>query len=205
MTTILRIMGFAAVALLIGNAYSQSDRTFTSAIARIHLTIPPSWKFQNLETIARNRAAARLKDQELQRAVEQMASAPLVVATKHPEPYPSLNPSFQLLVRPLGRLSSLTGAQILALVQPTLEKSFSDFILVSPIQEVMVGRLPGAMLTARYTVSNQSGQTFPTQATIVAIPRDSFLYQISFSAPPDGPDALRSKVKDVLGSIEFLE
>lgn len=200
-STVLLILLLApAFSLLAG----EDDDTFRSDIAGIELAKPDGWHFQNLEVVARHRASVKLKDSEFQEAIEQLASAPLVVATKHPEPYESLNPSFQLLVRPLGQLQGSTGTELLNLVLPTLASNFEEFKLVEEISEIEVGGVLGATLTAEYVVQTLDGAVYPSRATIVVIPRESFLYQFGFSAPPSGPDALSREVKSVLSSVTFL-
>ena len=165
---------------------------------------PAGWHFQNLEVVARHRASAKLQDAELQEVIQTMAAAPLVVATMHPEPYESLNPSFQVLVRPLGPLVGVSGRQVLEGVMPMLQSGFADFELVSEIADIEVGGVQGASFTAEYTVETQDGAVFPTRATLVAVPRDSFLYQFGFSGPPEGPDALGLEVEATLRTVTFL-
>ena len=183
----------------------ESEDTFRSEIAGIELSKPSGWQFQTLETIARHRADVKMKDEELQRVIQELATAPLVVATKHPEPYDSLNPSFQALVRPLGGNQGVTGSQVLEAVVPTLESGFADFRLVEEITKIEVDGVPGARLSAEYTVQGPDGTVYPTRATIVVVPRGSFLYQFSFSAPPTGSDALTDEVEGTLSSVVFLD
>lgn len=180
------------------------DDVFRSEIAGIELAKPDGWDFQNLEVIARHRASVKAKDPEFQEAIERLATAPLVVATKHPEPYESLNPSLQVLVRPLGQLQGSTGMELLQLVLPTLASNFEEFKLVEEISETEVGGILGARLTAEYVVKTSDGTVFPSRATIVLVPRESFLFQFSFSGPPSGPDALSDEVEAVLSSVTFL-
>ncbi len=179
---------------------------FRSDIARIELTVPSGWHFMDLESVARHRATAELKDEEMQKAIQQLATAPLVVATKHPEPYDALNPSFQVMVRPLGSLATATGVEILELIRPNLASTFAEFKLLEAPTEFKLGGLSAARLTATYTVQNPAGETFPTKAIVFVVPRGSYMYQFSFSAPPDGEDALTPEVvQKVYDSVRFLE
>jgi hypothetical protein len=45
-----------------------------------------------------------MNDEEFQKAIEQLGTAPLLIATKYQEPVRQMNPSFQLIVRPAGPL-----------------------------------------------------------------------------------------------------
>ena len=187
-------------------AAEQADPdAFRSDAARLELRKPSGWQFQSLEAVLANRASVKMKDEEFQQAIEQMAHAPLVVATKHPEPYDKLNPTVQVLVRPAGPLEGKTGVEILRWVQPTLEAQFADFAAVKGIQETTVAGTPAARLTIRYTLQTREGRELPTQATIVMVPRGKVLYQFGFSAPPQGPDALTNEVDTVLASVKFVE
>lgn len=199
------VAGIFLPACFSGVAHAEDEDLFRSEVAGIELKKPGGWRFQNLEALAKARASAKLKDEEIQERMNQLATAPLVVATRHPEPYGSLNPSLQVLVRPLGQLQGSSGREILDLVLPTLRNAFQDFELVSPISPVEVDGVKGAQLTAEYTVATNEGLEFETRATIVVIPRKSYMYQFSFSAPPTGPDALTDEVTKTLESVEFLE
>jgi hypothetical protein len=179
---------------------------FRSEVARLELSKPEGWHFLDIEAVARHRGQARLKDEELQQAILQMASAPLVVASKHPEPHHSLNPSFQVLVRPLGGLTGSTGVEILSLIVPNLSNALEAFELLKGPEEFLLGGLPAARLTATYTVSNPEGEIFPTKTLMAVAPRGSYMYQFSFSAPPDGEDALNAElVQKVFASVRFLD
>lgn len=198
-----------AVVTFIGSARVSAEANpdlFKSVVARIEVQKPAGWHFMDIESVAKHRATAKLKDEEMQKAIQEMASAPLVVATMHPEPYESLNPSFQVLVRPLGGLKGSSGADILGLILPALEKSFEDFQLIEPITVVEVDGLDGAALMASYTVVNQSEEVFPTLAFMMVVPRESYMYQFSLSAPPEGDDAIGDEeLFAVIESIRFLE
>lgn len=178
---------------------------FRSDVARIALHKPAGWHFQTLETAYASRAAVKLNDAEFQEAVARLASAPLLVATRHAEPYDSLNPSLQVLVRPLGTLEGRSGAEILRLIEPALRANFAEFTTVDSIRAVAVSGLPAARLTMRYLLRTQDEREYPTQATIVVVPRGKVLYQFGFSGPPTGPDAITTEVDSVLASVRFLE
>ena len=136
--------------------------------------------------------------------MQQLASAPLVVATRYEEPYGTLNPSFQVVIRPLGQLSSVPPEKILDLVLPSLQKVYADYTLVEKTTGFNVGGLPAARVTGRYTVGTRDGKSFPAKGTIVLVSRESYLYMFGFSAPPDGGDALNDEISAVLDSVMFL-
>lgn len=192
------------IGVCIGADQVDSD-LFRSDVARIELRKPSGWHFQSLESLIQNRASVKLNDEEFRKAIERMATTPLMIVTRHQEPYESLNPSLQVLARPSGPLAGKTGGDILRLVEPTLRAQFADFTSVEEIHDVTVGGQAASRLTARYTLKTKDGREFPTQATIVVVPRGAVIYQFGFSGPPEGPDALTGEVDAVLQSVNFLE
>lgn len=205
MKTFARFIAIMACCVTSVVAAEPSPNLFRSEIAGIELEKPAGWHYQNLEAVAKYRSRARLKDKEYEAYVHNLASAPLVVATKHSEPYDSLNPSFQVLVRPLGQLKGLSGKEILEMVVPVMRNGFAEFELINPVTEIQVDGHRGAELNAEYIVGGPDGRAWPTRATIIAIPQGSYLYQISFSSAQEGQDSLATEVKDTLKTVKFLD
>src|SRR5687768_9627844 len=83
---------------------AQPGERFENATAGIALSRPAGWQTASLQSVQDNRARVRLADPELQQALQTQARVPLCVFTKYPEPYPSLNPSIQITLRPSGSL-----------------------------------------------------------------------------------------------------
>ncbi|MBL3558543.1 MULTISPECIES: hypothetical protein [Marinobacter] len=205
MKTFFRFIAMMACCVTSVAAAESNPNLFRSEIAGIELEKPAGWQYQNLEAVAKYRSRARLKDKDFEAFVQNLASAPVVVASKHSEPYDSLNPSFQVLVRPLGQLTGLSGKQILQMVVPVMENGFAEFELVNPVTELQVDGLQGAELNAEYIVEGPDGRAWPTRATIIAVPRGSYLYQISFSSAQEGQDSLATEVRDTLKTVKFLD
>ncbi len=182
-----------------------AEDVFHNEFARLELCKPAGWVFMPLDSALAARATVKMKDAEFQRAVLELASAPLVVAARHPEPYESLNPTLQVMLRPLGTLESKSGLDILKLIEPALAAQFTDFELMDEPRTVTVGGLQAARMTLRYRLQTQDGREFPTQATMVVVPRGKALYQIGFSGPWEGPDAITTEVDSVLASVKFLD
>jgi hypothetical protein len=190
----------------IGTASDAADSSlFRSPTARVEVRKPATWVFADLQTVMKQRATARLTDEDLDRYVKEHASAPLVAAMKHPEPYDDLNPSFQLLVRPAGALEGQSATAIMGMIETGLRGMLVDFKTVEPVRAIEVGGKNAARLTATYVVSNPEGREFPTRSTLVVIPEGKLLYQIGFSGPPEGADRLGDEIEEVLGSVTFLD
>ena len=192
--------------LLVALAAPKSDPDlFRSEIARLEMRKPHGWHFQTLETVLTNRANVKLKDGEFERLVRERAATPLVVATKHEEPYDSLNATLQVLVRPAGPFEGLPAEEILGSVLPVLQTQFTNYSELSPVRSTKVGGQPAARVTIAYTLKTQDEREFPTRATLVMIPRGKVLYQLGISGPSTGPDVPGAEVDSVLASVRFLE
>lgn len=202
-------VAWAALAVLLGagpQAEEAKDlNVFRSDIAKFELKKPDGWRFTSVQSALENRADVKMKDEEFQKAVQQMASAPLVVVAKHEESFDDLNPTIQVLVRPLGQMEGRSGVEILGVVIPALESQFEGFELIEKAAETQVGGQAAGRATVRYTLVTQDDREFSTQATIVMVPRGKVLYQIGFSGPAGGPDAFTTEIDDVLGTVTFLD
>lgn len=190
---------------VLGAETDTSTNRFHSPTAGFTIEKPTDWQFGSLSQVATNRAVARLKDKELEQQVRRRASAPLVVILKHPEPHPDLNPSTQVILRPMAGLEGKTAVELLKLVVPTLQRAMAEFTFVEPIQEVKLSGLPAAYMKAKYTVGNADGDEFKTLTRMWLVPRGSFMFLISMSGPQEGPDVSEPEFKAILKSIRIEE
>jgi hypothetical protein len=192
------------VALLTAAANAAEDTNrFHSPTAGFTIVKPASWQFASVEQIATNRAVARLKDEELEELVRQKASTPLVVITKHPEPHDDLNPSTQVILRPIGQMQGQPPVELLRMATANLERGLKDFTFVDPVKETKVGGLPAATMKAKYTVANAEGREFKTLSRMWMVPRGAFLFMISMSGPQGGPDVSEKEFATILESIRI--
>ena len=74
-----------------------------NATAGISLVPPPGWHVTSMQDVLRNRSQLRPPDAELEAGL-QRATAPLFAFSKYQEPYPTLNPTVQVVLRPRPRL-----------------------------------------------------------------------------------------------------
>ncbi len=178
----------------------QADDLFQSSAVGLELRKPASWVFLTSEDVKANRERIRLKDGELEQAIRERASLPLVVAAKYPEPHGSLNPTVQVGVRPLGGLAGRPATEILALVVGSLQSGFSDFQLVTPVSEARISGLPAAHLVATYTINTDAG-SFPVKARMWLVPRGPILFMIGMSGAQEGEDVAQEEFQAVLESL----
>jgi hypothetical protein len=184
-----------------GLAQGTGPQRFENATAGIELTRPAGWHTQTLQTVQENRERMQLSDPELQAAMQKFATAPLFVFTRHPEPHPRLNPSVQVMLRPLGPLAGAAPADIMKVAVGAMQKAFADFTFVGQIESTQVSGLAAAHMRARYTAKNAEGAEFKVLTRLWLIPRGSFTFLLSMGGPQDGPDVSESEFAEVLRSV----
>jgi len=191
-----------AIAAEKGKTENNED-TFRNPTAGFSITKPKGWVFATTEQIATNRANVRLKDKELEEQMRQRASAPLIAIMKHVEPYDNLNPSAQVLLRPLGQLEGKSALELMNIIIPSTQRAMVDFQFVEEIQERVVGGQKAAYAKSKYTVTNAEGRTFPTLSRLWLIPRGKFMFMISMSGTQEGEDVSEREFAEILKSIKI--
>ena len=114
------------VIALVGTTTLAAEATdrLENPTAGIVVVKPTGWHVGTIQQVEANRAKVRMNDEELQKAIQQSASAPLFVFTRYPEPYDGLNPSIQVALRPLGPLVGRTPVEIMQVAVGPLKKAF---------------------------------------------------------------------------------
>jgi hypothetical protein len=188
-------------------SFSQDGRqadTFRSEVAKIEIQRPPGWHFQNPEAAVKS--SARAKATETQEAFRRLGTTPLIVVTKHPEPYKSLNPALYVIVRSGTQFPGQSAIEITRSIKAGISNVYSQFQVVDDIRSYKVSGYDGGRMTVQYLSATRDGREFANRSTFVFIPRGSNLYQLSISAPPDGTDALDETMRDrILRLVHFLE
>jgi hypothetical protein len=126
------------------------------------------------------------------------------VILKHPEPSEKLNPTTQVMFRPLGKLQGNTAVDLMrGVVLRALQRDMTDFALVEPIRETKVDKMPAASMRVSYTVADPEGRKFKALSRICIVPRGSFVFVISMIGPQQGPDVSETEFKTMLNSIRI--
>jgi hypothetical protein len=189
-----------------GDAGASGDvERLHDTAAGISLIKPAGWTTASAQDIERNRERVRLPDSELQRAMQEGATAPLLVFMKYPESHDELNPSVQVVLRPLGPLVGATPTQILEAAIGPLEQVFYDFEFVQRARETTVDGLPAAYMVAKYSIANTDGATFATLSRLWVVPRGGLMFMIGMNGPQEGGDVSAAEFEAVLDSIEIAE
>ena len=191
--------------VLAGSALAQNrePQRFESATAGIALARPAGWRTASLQMVEQNRARVRLSDGELEAAMQRAATAPLFAFIKHPEPYPDINPTIQITVRPLGTLAGSRPTEIMTVAVGVLQKALSDVAFVTAVTDVQVSGLPAAYMRASYTMKNAEGQEFKVLTRMWLVPRGAFAFLIGMSGPQEGPDMSDAEFAAALASISI--
>jgi hypothetical protein len=195
LTTLLALLGISCVAA------ADSNR-FESPTAGIAFLKPESWHFVSMQSTLENREKVRLDDAELDKQMKAQANPPLAVVMKHAEPYPDINPSFQVGLRPLGTLQGKSAKELVEVVLSGMSKMFADFKVVSPATETEVGGLPAARASIHYTLNTTDGDAYPTWSDMVVVPRGKFMFFVGMGRK-QGDELATAELEQTLSSIEI--
>lgn len=171
----------------------------SSATAGISLVRPAGWHVMTMPQVMSNRSEVRVPDAELQAGL-QRATAPLFVFSKYPEPFPRLNPTVQVVLRPRPASLPTSATALLRIATETLRKAFPDFAFVEPIRDTRVSGLPAAYMKATYTLRT-SDQAHRVLSRTWLVPRGSFMFLIGMSGTTTGEDVSEAEFTAALNSI----
>jgi hypothetical protein len=187
-------------------AASPADR-FESVSMGFSIEKPPAWSFATLQEIADNMDSLRFNDSAVQAEFERSPTAPLVMIMKHAEPYrEGLNPCVEVVVRPIppGFVDESASA-ILQNHLSVLRRAFKSFKLETPVREIEVSGLPAAELASTQLVETKDGPPFESRSRLVLVPHGKFMFLITASGPPSGPDESAAELEKILKSVAISE
>jgi hypothetical protein len=197
------IVSFLVLCTFGQTAIGTENNDYTNPTAGFRITKPSSWTYLSMETITSNRENIRLKDEELRAAIRERATAPLVVMAKHQEPYDDLNPTIQVVLRPLGSLQGKPTTEIMEAAVRPMQNAFHDFKFIRDIHETEVSGLKASHMRASYTISNKEGRDFRVVSRMWMVPRGTFIFLIGMSGPESGSDVSEDEFGRVLKSIKI--
>jgi hypothetical protein len=184
-------------------AIASEKNEYKNPTAGFQITKPDSWTFMTIETIVTNRENIRIRDEELRAAIRERGTAPLVVMAKHEEPYDDLNPTIQVVLRPVGPLQGQPATEIMATAVRPMENAFHEFKFLREIHETEISGLKASHMRATYTISNKEGRNFRVVSRMWMVPRGAFVFLIGMSGPESGPDVSEAEFDHVLKSIKI--
>ena len=181
---------------------SHAQQRYDNGTAGISLAAPAGWHVVSMQQVMENRSKVRLPDSQLQAGL-QRAAAPLFVFAKYPEPSTTLNPTFQVVLRPAAAPPGTPATTILAGAAQTLQQIYPDFRFVEPIQTAVVSRMPAAYMKATYTLRTQQGNAHNVLARTWLVPRGATMFLIGMSGPVQGPDVSEREFAEAFASIQI--
>jgi hypothetical protein len=134
--------------------------------------------------------------------VAKYATAPIIAMTKYREPYPDLNPSFKVNMRPLGELKGQSAVAITNLVLPQLQRAFADAKVVQTPMEVTISGLKAAYARIDYTLRT-GGEEFPTASQLWIIPRGDFFFIVGAGTRQDEKSGSRAEIDVIVKSLRL--
>ena len=183
-------------------ATGPGDR-FESVSMGFSIEKPSTWRFATLREISGNMDSLRFSDSAIQAAWEQSPTAPLVVVLKYPEPHgQGLNPCVEVVVRPIpaGFIEATPGA-ILQNHLLVLQRAFKRYEVEPPVREIEVSGLPAAELVSTHVVETKDRPPFESRSHLLLVPHGKFMFVITASSPPSGPDESPDELASILRSV----
>ena len=190
----------ASAAIGLASGVDAQERV-ANETAGISLVPPAGWHVISMSQVMSNRSKVRVPDAGLQAGL-QRATAPLFVFSKYPEPFPRLNPTVQVVLRPRPASLPASATALLRIATETLQKAFPDFAFVEPIRDTQVSGLPAAYMKAAYTLRT-AGEAHPVLSRTWLVPRGSFMFLIGMSGTRTGEDVSEVEFAAALRSISI--
>ena len=182
-------------------ADTNTEEVFHHPGAGFSMTKPMNWTYLSPEMVKMASESAKWNDAELEKAIKQNPNSPLVVITRYPEPYPTLNPSVAVTVVNLP-VEGMPPKDILNMSTEVLKRAYPDLTYVDEVQDANVDGIDGAYTKIQYTMDTGE-QKFPTTTRMWLVPRGKVMFTVGMSGPQDGPDASEEAFKKILNSIKI--
>lgn len=163
--------------------------------------VPGDWVVQNSEMVLANRARIDAGGPILQRRFQQ-ATLPIFVATRFPDGYDDINPTVQVVYRPLPEPDAPV-AQVLEKLLAGMGMILPEFRLVSRPEETAVSGLSAARARAAYALFGDEDRRFDIVGRMWIVPRDDMMFMISMSGPAHGENGSEEIFSGMVESIEI--
>jgi len=190
------------LALIATVGIAQPTETIVYETLGFKVNKPAGWHTLSAEANAENLQRAFGQGTDLQQAIARNANVPLVAFTKFAEPYPDLNPSFKMNVRPLGALEGKSAREILALILPTLSQAFPDAKIDQQPMDTVIDGQPAGYARVIYTLKVGTDQ-FPTASELWIVPRKSHLFIIGAGTRQDERTGTRAEIQSIISTIRI--
>lgn len=196
---------FVLTLLLLGlgqAAQGQPAEKITNRTIGIEVVKPEGWHHLSAEANLDNLRRVGPDDKEFQEAAARYGNAPVIAFSKYVEPYPDLNPSFKINIRPLGALAGRSASDILQVVLPAMLRVFPDMTIEQAPMETVVAGQAGSYARFTYTLKT-ADLSLPTTSELWIIPKGSYFFMIGAGTRQDEANGTRAEIQSILSTISF--
>ncbi len=177
------------------------DSLFHHSGAGFSMMKPMDWKYLSPEMVKAASQSTKWNDAELENAIKNNPNSPLVVITRYPEPYPTLNPSVHVTMVNLP-VEGMPPKDILNMSTEVLKRAYPDMTYVDKVQDAEIDGINGAYTKIQYTLVADD-RKFPTTTRMWLVPRGKVMFTVGMTGPQEGPDASDEAFREVLNSIKI--
>ena len=168
----------------------------------LRLDRPDGWVTLTADENARNLRSVHMDDPEFQRLAAHYANSPVVAIAKYKEPYPDLNPSFKVNVRPIGGFATFAPENILSAALPTFGRAFKDLKVLDGPRATQVSGRKAAYARVAYTLK-AGDLTVPTISELWIVPKGSIFFMIGAGTRADEKNGTRAEIGRILDSVRI--
>lgn len=187
--------------LLSSNALAGNSDDFENKMFGFKMSKPSDWHFLTAKEHYEGLKRINLEDKKFQEILAKKSSAPMVVITKHQEPFDDLNPSFKVSVKPIGRLINSNALKTIEAMTPIFEKMFTNFKIQQKPTKIKIFGLEASYTRFNYSVSIPDGRTFPATSEIWIIPKENYFFMIGVGFRQDEKTGSYDEIKSILDTI----
>ena len=183
-------------------ATQKQGETIDIPTLGLSVTRPVGWVTVTADQNVRNIRSVQMDDPEFQELAARYATTPVFAISKYPEPYPDLNPSFKINVRPLGGLARLPPEDILTVALPTFSRAFNDVQVLEGPRSTRVSGRKAAYARLSYTLRAEDVPV-PTMSEIWVVPKGSVFFMIGGGTRADEKNGSRAEIRRILDGVRI--
>jgi hypothetical protein len=165
--------------------------------------LPDGWPEMSANSFYENLGKIKLDDPKFQEALKKNANAPVIIATKYPEPFDDINPSLKINVRPYGSLKTRDAMEITKIMTVSVGRLFKDLEVVEPPSHEVIGGKEAGHARVKYTLKTDAAE-FPLESELWIVPTENYFLMIGIGYRQDGKTGTRDEAALSVSSIKFV-
>lgn len=181
---------------------SPEANHFNAIAVGFQVSKPATWRFVSAEENLENLARPAMDNSKFRELMLKYTTDPLVAMAKFDEPFPDLNPTFRVNIKPFGALPSRDPKAVLTAIMPQLQKIFTGSTVVQGATYVEVAGIKSAYTRINYTMRAE-GKEFPTTSELWIVPREDFFFMIGAGTRQDEKTGSRNEIQSILDSVKI--